>query len=107
MLEAIDREGWLAVVGWAAGVVGFWVVMAFALAGCLVEGPKKPEPSLNPLMPSAALLSEPEGITGSKACVLTPADPVEQPICHYVCPNGKTFELPGPVCARVAGYPKK
>src|SRR5947208_651007 len=89
------------------------VTISAMCVACSTEGPTSPSP-VPPKNAGVELspTTSPAGgadLAGGKACVLTPADPTDVPICHYTCPNGITFDLPNPGtgCSRVAPQPKK
>lgn len=92
----------------------FWLALSIFLGihlGCVTEGPKKPQPQENSLsiMGPTVVADDAETIAGGKACVLSPADPINIPVGHYVCPNGIEFDQPCPStgCSRVAPQPKR
>ncbi len=87
----------------------FVAIAAVLTIACVVEGPTAPTKKPQPDPEKTVSIQSAETITGGKACVLSPADPVNIPVGHYVCPNGIEFDQACPVtgCPRVASQPKK
>ena len=86
------------------------IITLLACSACIGSGGSPTFPSgADPLAPVNVNISGSQDISGGKACVLTPADPINIPVGHYVCPNGTSFykDCPSTGCSRVAPYPKK